>query len=412
MNTNFILKNIDICNFDGYQENKNLLISKNKFNNIVDSKLKKLNKTISFDLKDFMMTPALINSHDHLLGTWLPRVGNGPYLNWKPWDEDLKEAPLYVERSKVSNEDLYKLSFYRQILSGVTTVSDHIPPIVNKNFIKDSLIRIIDKYALAHEASSYDLKWGESLEKEIKKSKKMNIPFITHIEEGFDEEALVGVPNLHKKKGIFSNTVLVHCLSCSKEDIKLISKQNANFVWCPSSNIYMFNQTADIKTFLKEKVNTTLGTDSPMSGGVNLLKEMKFAQNIYKKTYNLKLSSREIFKMVTINAAKAFLLDDKLGEIKPGKLADFIITKKRKKIDPYDSIINLKTSNIELLVKEGKPLFGSKLFFKLIEKRQDEYQWVTIENKKYFLIGKPHELLKRIRKNVGFKKEFAFFPIH
>ncbi|HPI22395.1 MAG TPA: hydrolase, partial [Spirochaetota bacterium] len=55
----------------------------------------------AFDAGDTVLAPGLINAHDHLLGTYYPKVGNGPYENWLPWDNDLKSALVYEERQQI-----------------------------------------------------------------------------------------------------------------------------------------------------------------------------------------------------------------------------------------------------------------------------------------------------------------------
>ena len=42
-----------------------------------------------------LVLPGLINAHDHLIGTFQPRVGFGPYLNWLQWDNDLKRSAVF-----------------------------------------------------------------------------------------------------------------------------------------------------------------------------------------------------------------------------------------------------------------------------------------------------------------------------
>ncbi|XP_060085289.1 5-methylthioadenosine/S-adenosylhomocysteine deaminase-like [Ylistrum balloti] len=375
---------------------------------------KSLNNPLDF--KNCIAYPGLFNAHDHLLGTYLPRVGRGPYLSWKPWDDDLKTSDLYQERSMLTNAHIYQISYYRQILSGVTTVCDHIPHIVHKDFLGGSFVRIIKEYCLAHEISSYELKWGDDHKVEIERAKKKNIPFITHLEEGFDEESKQGTEILHRKKGIFKNSVLVHCVSCSLEDIKLIAKQKASMVWCPNSNYYMFNQTAKIKDFIEQGVNVCLGTDSPMSGSVNLFAELQFAQKTYQKLYGSKISPKLLFKMITINPAKAFRLDQQLGTIEEGKLADILILKKSKEVDPYKKVVNANTEDIEMLWKEGVPLyFKEEYYSKLPKAILQNYEKVCLESKggkiTAYLIGKPHLLKKKINESVNFKKELEFIPI-
>ena len=309
-------------------------------------------------MSGYTIYPGFINAHDHLLGSYLPRVGKGPYLNWKPWDCDLKSSAVYKERTKLSISDIYLLGVYRQILSGVTTVSDHMPHEVNSSFITDAYVRVIKDYALSHEASSYDLGWGEGVKKEVDKSKRKNIPYICHIEEGYDEEAKRGIPILEENSALYENTILIHCISCDTDDIKLMAKKKVNMVWCPVSNIYMFNDTANIKSFMEHGVNVTLGTDSPMSGGINLFHELKEAKKIYKKMFKEDISNKALFEMVSINGAKAFGLTDDIGSIDHGKEADFFILKNSKdKPDKYDRILTAATVDLEMVVKGGSPIF-------------------------------------------------------
>ena len=123
---------------------------------------------ITLDLKeDSFVYPSLINTHDHLQGNYRPPVGPKKgtfYLTWQPWDKDLKASATFTERSKMSREELYTLSGYKCIFSGVTTVNDHFPQSINGKILPKLPIRAILEYGLAHEATSYDLKWGEGIQ--------------------------------------------------------------------------------------------------------------------------------------------------------------------------------------------------------------------------------------------------------
>ena len=113
-------------------KNANILIN----NNIIEKITKdRIQAPISIEIENAVLSPGLINSHDHLLGTYYPKVGNGPYENWLPWDNDLKSAPVYEERQQIENKDLYLLGGYRNLISGVTHVSDHIPHFVQEPFL-------------------------------------------------------------------------------------------------------------------------------------------------------------------------------------------------------------------------------------------------------------------------------------
>jgi cytosine/adenosine deaminase-related metal-dependent hydrolase len=179
--------------------------------------------------------PSLINTHDHLQGNYLPPVGPAPgtyYLTWLPWDNDLKASDTFKERSNLSREELYALSGYKCLFSGVTTVNDHFPHKLNSEILPTLPIRAIAEYGLAHECSSYDLKWGDGIEIEHDKAVKNKWPFITHLCEGFDEESMQGLQTLEKLNVLDKHCLLVHCISFSDSDIKKAAEAGASVSWC------------------------------------------------------------------------------------------------------------------------------------------------------------------------------------
>ena len=408
MSTNkYLLKTKVIVTPDGPEKDASILIENKRIKDINNTQ----EKVLSFDLGDKIMFPGLINAHDHLLGTYYPRIGNGPYLNWLPWDNDLKSSPVYSERSKIPPKLIYLLGAYRNLLAGTTTVSDHIPHFVSDPYVANLPVRVLKNYTLAHECSKYDLQWGDGIDVEYKKAVKNNFAFITHIEEGYDEESEEGVDILIKNKALGEHTVMVHAIALSNEDIKLVSKNKANLVWCPNSNMSMFNRTGDVKKWLSNKINISLGTDSPMSGGLNIIDEFTYGKKIYKKLFNEDIDDKTLVKMATVNPAKAFRLADKLGSIEKNKIADLLV------IDgninkPYSSLVNAKLEDISLVIFEGKPLYGDKEFKNIFKKLDIKTTKFKIGKKEKIIIGDPLSLLKKIRKLVGFKKTLPFLPIN
>jgi len=359
---------------------------------------------------NYILFPALINAHDHLFGSYHPKIGDGPYICWLPWDCEMKGSESYKERNKNTPFDIYLLGSYKNLISGVTTVQDHIPHKINNPFIEKLPIRVIKEYSLAHEVSIYDLKWGDGVDIEYKKAVKNNIPFITHIEEGFDEESFRGIDILEDHKALGEYTILIHGIGFSMKDIQAITKAKANFVWCPGSNMFMFNKTAKIKEIINAGINVSIGTDSPASGELNMLEEIRFAKRVYREMYNKELPDDLIVKMITINPAKALRIDDKLGSLENGKLGDMLLISGDKN-KPYESLINAKLEDISLVFIEGKPVYGDIEFKSIFQYLGVVYTKISINGKKKLIIGDPCALMKRIRKNVGFHKELPFLPI-
>jgi cytosine/adenosine deaminase-related metal-dependent hydrolase len=357
--------------------------------------------------------PGLINTHDHLQGNYRPPVGPQPgtyYFTWLPWDNDLKASDTFKERSKLNREDLYRLSGYKCLFSGVTTVNDHFPQKFNASILPTLPIRAILEYGLAHEASSYDLKWGDGIEVEHTRAVENNWPFITHLSEGFDEEAMNGVAYLESLKVLDEYCLLVHCIAFSDEDIKKVARAGASVSWCGFSNKFMFNVTCKIKKMLEAGINVTIGTDSSATGSMNLLDEMRYDRMLYRAMYGEDLPAETIFRMVTINAARAFRLDSRTGALDEGKLADLLVTRARRE-DPYENLRSASMEDIELVTLAGKPLYGELRFLDLLDgKLPPDYSQITVGGRPMFVWGDPAELYRTARKKIGFKKVLDFLP--
>jgi cytosine/adenosine deaminase-related metal-dependent hydrolase len=380
---------------------------------ITDGRISGFSKSPEHDYslgKSYILFPALINAHDHLFGTYHPKIGSGNYVCWLPWDYDLKGSEVYEERNKNAPIDIYLLGSYKNLISGVTTVQDHIPHEFNTPYIQQLPIRVLDEYALSHECSVYDLKWGEGIDEEHHKAVENDIPYITHIEEGWDAESLKGIDVLLDHHALTEHTVLIHGIGFSDDDIRHVAENKAHFVWCPGSNMYMFGRTAKIRQILKAGINTSIGTDSPASGELNILEEMRFAGKVYHQMYGKKLADEQMVKMITVNPARALRISDSLGSLEKGKLGDLLVIEGNPK-KPYASLVNAGLKDIALVFREGKPLYGDAKFEEIFRDLGTEYSKITVQGKGKCVVGKPQDLMAKLRKNVGFHKELPFLPI-
>ena len=382
--------------------------------NIKESIIVPQKNEILIDLKgDSMVYPSLINTHDHLQGNYLPSVGpkkGSFYLTWAPWDSDLKSSDTFKERSNLSREELYALSGYKCLFSGVTTVNDHFPHNLNDPILPTLPIRAITEYCLAHECSSYDLSWGDGIIVEHERAKKNNWPFITHLSEGFDAEAMHGIEAIEKLGVLDKNCLLVHCIAFSDEDIKKAAKAGASIAWCARSNMFMFNVTAKIRKMIQAGINVTIGTDSSATGSVNILNEIKYARELYRKMYGEDISAKKIFQMTTYNASKAFLMDDRIGTLDEGKLGDFIVLKS-KNSDPYENFVNAGMQDIELLALSGMPIYGELRFLDIFNGELPQgYTKINAGGREMFVKGDPAGLYNEVRRKIGFKKVLDYLP--
>ena len=385
-----------------------------KGDKIVSADEKSKSIKINLNEKSFVY-PSLINTHDHLQGNYRPPVGpkkGNFYLTWLPWDKDLKSSKTFAERSNLTREDLYAFSGYKCLFSGVTTVNDHFPHQLNKQILPTLPVRAIQEYCLSHESTSYDLKWGDGVEIEHNRAVKNKWPFITHLCEGFDTEAMNSVSALEKMNVLDSQCLFIHCIAFSDDDIKKVAKAGASVSWCGRSNMFMFNVTAKIRKMIKAGVNVTIGTDSSATGSANILAEMKYDRELYRRLYGEDLSAEKIFRMVTVNAARALWMQDKIGALEEGMSGDILVLKARHD-DPYENLVNAEMKDIELLILAGKPIYGETKFLEIFKKKDelpDGYTKIKTGNRAMFVKGDPAGLYIQAREKIGFKKKLDYMP--
>jgi len=113
--------------------------------------------------------------------------------------------------------------------------------------------------------------------------------------------------------------LLVHNTFTTKEDLnelrKIRATENTFFVLCPNSNLYIENRLPPVQLFKEENLNICLGTDSLASNReLSVLSEMITLQLNFPE-----ITLEELFKLATLNGAKALQIDDKYGSFEVGK---------------------------------------------------------------------------------------------
>ncbi|CAM2708854.1 unnamed protein product [Rotaria socialis] len=127
---------------------------------------------------------------------------------------------------------------------------------------------------------------------------------------------------------ILQNHVAIHGVWLQNEDIDIIKRNTMSISHNPESNMYLASGIAPIDSYLRANVLITIGTDGGASNdGVNFFSAMRAMRNGHKiNLMNTAVSKTfdewNIIQAATINGAKAFKMDDKIGSIDIGKQAD------------------------------------------------------------------------------------------
>jgi hypothetical protein len=135
----------------------------------------------------------------------------------------------------------------------------------------------------------------------------------------------------------------------------------ASLVWSPASNLLLYGTTADIPGALAAGVNVALAPDWTESGSLNLLDEMKVAEQINQSSWGGVVTPQQLVEFVTRNAAKALGVGDWAGQVAPGFQANILVIP-GDPADPYSALLNASPGDVELTIVNGRPMYGAPGF--------------------------------------------------
>jgi cytosine/adenosine deaminase-related metal-dependent hydrolase len=121
--------------------------------------------------------------------------------------------------------------------------------------------------------------------------------------------------------------VIIHGTHYKLQSLKLLKKNGIALVLCPRSNGYFGVGFPPIAQIIKLRIPVSIGTDNVMINNLDLFEELRYLYRIYrvleKDRLTSLLSSKELLKMITVNAARNFKIQEHYGSISKGKFADF-----------------------------------------------------------------------------------------
>jgi len=317
------------------------------------------------EAKNYLIIPSFVQLHVHLCQFLLKGIAEDiPLFDW------LKNYLLPYEFS-LSKEQLQlssRMALYELIDSGTTTILDmgtfnHQEGIFEEirksgirgfsgNVLMDRKIGIyandlasyidytkdlIAEYNKKHQYVLCPRFLPGITKKGIKSIVKLhnehNLFIHTHASETKEEVAfskkIFGFGNIEAMENmrmLDDKTIIAHAIHISKKEIVLLKKRKASIAHCPSANMKLGSGIAHIDSMNNLGINIGLGSDgSPCNNNHNQLIEMRLAGLLQKVKFGASvLNAKEIFKMATINGAKALHLEHRIGSIEEGKSADIL----------------------------------------------------------------------------------------
>ncbi|XRD86176.1 amidohydrolase family protein [Dyella acidisoli] len=298
------------------------------------------------DLRDHLIFPGLINAHDHLHVNAVPPLpAHAPFPNSYAWIAAFQAhfaTPEVVAALQMPKALRLRHGALKNLLAGITCVAHHDPwhPMLDED---DFPIALLRDYGW-----SYALGWpdyGPPLQESFAATPPDH-PWLIHLAEGTDAVAQAELALLDQFGCLASNSVLIHGVGLSEQDIERVIARGAAVVWCPGSNLALLGRTLDPRR-LCAVGRLALGSDSRLSGARDLLQELAGVIDRYE------LSTMQLLQLVTTQAAQILRMPSR-GHLSPGAHADMVIVEDLGG-DPMHSLVGIERSQIRAVLREGVP---------------------------------------------------------
>ncbi|MEO8448379.1 MAG: amidohydrolase family protein [Gemmatimonadota bacterium] len=328
---------------------------------------------------DAVILPGLINTHTHLELTGFAGLVADP--DFAPWIRSLRT--LKAARSRDAFLEAARDGVRRCFAAGVTTVADTGDSGVvmqalaeaggsgivyqevfgpHPDQVRESMNGLVAHVAELRTFESDRLRLGVSphapytvsgllYEAVARFARDEHLPVAVHIAESKEETELVtrgrgpfaeawrgrGIPGLDVQAGgafprssvawldrhgvLAPETLCIHAVQLDPADVALLALRGAAVAHCPCSNRAHRHGDAPIAALLAAGIRVGVGTDSEVSGKLDLMADVRLARRLAA------LSADAALGLVTRDAAGA--LGIPAGRLVPGAMADLVVHKVR-----------------------------------------------------------------------------------
>lgn len=216
-------------------------------------------------------------------------------------------------------------------------------------------------------------------------SQELNVPVMIHLAETDRELEEIAKRTGGKSPvqymadiGALNNKVIAaHAIMVNEQDMDLLKKYDVGVAHNISANTKSAKGVAPVTTMLEKGIRVGLGTDGPMSSNtLTTLNELNLVGKIHKleNKDRAAMPPLTVVELATKGSAKVLHMEDKLGSLEAGKLADIIVidTKSPNMIpmySPYAALVyGANGANVRHTIVDGKVLMRDRQLLTADEK--------------------------------------------
>jgi hypothetical protein len=326
-----------------------------------------------------VVSPALINPHDHLPWTTAAPVVVPPTLRYdhrQEWREGKNGKPeIKYPKGKNTNEAI-AWGELRMIMGGAASIfSEGDAPGLLRNldgnneglgkpsaYGKTFPLGDLSGVMLSQTCSYPDLP-------DLGKVQGYSA-YVPHVAEGVIAAArneflcLSGL----QPGGVdvtLPNCAFIHSVGLLTSDLVDMAVGQTGVVWSPRTNIALYGFTANVTLMDRLGIRIALGTDWPISGSMNMLRELECAASFNATYLGGYFPDWRLWEMATANGAIVNGVGDVIGKLKEGTFADVTIFngKERK---THAAVLRATAPDVVLVMRAALPLYGDEALIKAL----------------------------------------------
>ncbi|MCG7498759.1 amidohydrolase [Vibrio sp. Of7-15] len=382
-------------------EKGTVVVKGNKIIAVGDESLaKEYQATTVLDVDGDIVMPGLINSHTHVSMTVFRSLADDV--------PDRLHRYIFPLEKKLVSRDMVRiganLGNVEMVKGGVTTYADmyyfedEVAKTVDQIGMRAVLGETVIKFPVADAANAEEgIKYAlnfieeykdhpritpafaphapytnttEILQKIAKLSLELDVPVMIHLAESHREEEKIAkradgmspVEYMDSIGALNKNLVGAHMILVDDKDIELVKKSDMGVAHNMSANIKSAKGVSPALKMYDEDVRIGLGTDGPMSGNtLSTIDEFNQVAKVHKLVNQDRAAMPpiKVIDMATMGAAKALHMEDKIGSLETGKLADIIVidTKAPNMVpvyNPYSALVySANSGNVRHTIVDG-----------------------------------------------------------
>lgn len=418
-NVDLLIKNATVLTMDQDKtvfDNGLVAVKGNKIYTVTDgSDLNEYQATKTIDADGDIVMPGLINSHTHASMTVFRSMADDV--------PDRLHRYIFPLEKKLVSRDMVRigaqLGNVEMLKGGVTTYADmyyfedEVAKTVDQIGMRAILGETIIQFPVAsaktpEDGIKYTLNFieqykdhpritpafaphgpytnsTETLQTIAKLSLKHDVPVMMHLAESDREREVIAersgglspVKYMESIGALNANFLAAHVIDANDEDIAILKKHDVGIAHNMSANIKSAKGVAPALKMFNDGLRIGLGTDGPMSGNtLSTIDEFNQVAKVHKLVNKDRAAMPPInvIEMATIGAARALHMEDKIGSLEVGKLADIIVidTKAPNMIpvyNPYSALVySAYATNVKHSVVDGKLLMEDRNILTINEK--------------------------------------------